>query len=324
MAASVSPSSIPSSNFATRSLSAIAGLAPAWIGIIFLFAVAWYYRPALLSPLLLLAIIKQSATLGVVAIGQSLTMRSRSIDLSVSGVVVVVIWIVTSGYIPLPVPALIGVALLAGMVVGMVNGLMITRLRASAVIITLAMAIVLTGAVVAMSQYRQPGQVPELLRFFGSGRVATFPVAAIVWFSFLIPLALVLRLTVFGRVLDAIGSNPVAAEVSGLPYHRVVLIVHILSGFTAALAGLLLAGFVSVGNLNLGQDLVLNSLAAVILGGVNFGSGKGRLLGPAAGAFMLTYLYSFLTSFGLDAAGQAMVQGVIIALAALIYTIRNR
>jgi ribose transport system permease protein len=311
-------------HLAGRMFRALLDLPPSWYGLCILFAIAWAFRPALLSPLLLLAILKQAATLGVASIGQSLVMRSRSIDLSISGVVVIVIWIVTSGAIPLPVPALIGLGILAGVLVGLINGLVITRLRASAVIVTLAMSIVLTGAVVAVSQYRQPGDVPELLRTFGSGRIAFFPIAALIWFAILTPFAIGLRVTVFGRYLDAAGSNPTAAVISGIPHLRVMLLTHVFSGLTAALAALLLVGFVSVGNMNLGQDLVLNSLAAVILGGVNFGSGKGRMLGPAAGAFMLTFLFSLLISFGLGAAGQSMVEGIIIALAALVFTFRKR
>ena len=309
---------------AARIARAVRQMPASFLGLILLVVVAWIFRPALLSPLLLLAILKQAACLGVATIGQSLVMRARSIDLSIGGTVVVAIWIVTSGVLPLPVPALLLLAVAAGALVGGVNGIIVTRFRASAVIVTLAMSIALVGAVVAVSQYRQPGEVPGLLRFFGSGRVASFPVAAIVWIAVLVPAAVFLRTTVFGRYLDAMGNNPGAAAISGIPQLRIVFLSHLASGVTAAVAGLLLVGTVSVGNTNLGQDLVLNSLAAVTLGGVNFGAGKGGMAGPAAGALMLTFLFSLLVSFGLDAAGKYMVQGAIIAVAAILFTFRER
>lgn len=315
---------IQTESLAGRAWRTVAGLPPSYFGLAMLFLAAWAVRPALLSPLLLLALLKQASALGVAALGQSLVMRARSIDLSIGGVVVIVVWIVTSGRIGLPVEGLVALAILAGALVGAINGLFITRLRVSAVIVTLAMSIVLTGIVVAASQYRQPGEVPELVQYFGSGRIGRFPVAALVWIGVLIPAIVILRYTVFGRFLDAIGDNPAAARLSGIPYLRMVFITHVASGVTAALAGLLLVGFVSVGTMNIGGDIVLNSLAAVTLGGVNFGSGKGRVMGPATGAFMLTFLLSFLISFGLDAAGKYVVQGVIIAAAALIYALRNR
>jgi ribose transport system permease protein len=74
----------------------------------------------------------------------------------------------------------------------------------------------------------------------------------------------------------------------------------------------------------IGQDLVLNSLAAVILGGVTFGGGKGRIVGPAVGAFMLTFLFNFLTTFGFDESGKLIMQGLIIAVAALIEGMKKR
>jgi len=310
--------------FVAKLRSAARQIPASWIGLGLLLIAAWLFRPALLSPLLLLAILKQAACLGVATIGQSLTVRARSIDLSIGGVVVAVIWVVTSGVIPLPVPYLLVLAIVTGGLIGAVNGILVTAFRASAVIVTLAMSIALIGAVVAMSQYRQPGEVPSLLRYFGSGRAAIIPVAVLVWLAILIPVAIFLRVSVFGRYLDALGNNPSAAVTSGIPQLRIVFLCHVASGLTAAIAGLLLVGTVSVGNTNLGQDLVLNSLAAVTLGGVNFGSGKGRMLGPAVGALMLTFMFSLLVSFGLDAAGKFMVQGAIIALAALLFTLRER
>jgi ribose transport system permease protein len=296
---------------------------PSWIGLAVLVVASWIFRPAILSPLLLLAILRQAASLGVASIGQSLVMRCRSIDLSIGGVVVAVVYVMTSAILPVPDWALVVLSLLLGALVGGFNALLVTQLRVSAVIVTLATSIVLTGAVVAVTQYRQPGEVPDLVRLMGSGRVGWMPVAVLIWLAILMPIAVALRTTVFGRYLDAVGANPVAAEISGLPHVTVVFLCHVASGLTSALAGLLLLGFVSVGSTDLGQDLALNSIAAVILGGVGFGSGQGRMMGPAVGAFMLTFLYSFLTSFGLAGAGEAMVQGGIIALAALIYALRN-
>ena len=83
--------------------------------------------------------------------------------------------------------------------------------------------------------------------------------------------------------------------------------------------GFILVGFVGKGSVTLGQDLALNSLAAAILGGVNFGNGKGGMAGPAVAAFMLTFLFNFLTSLGLGEPGRLMLQGAIIAGAALVF-----
>ncbi len=123
------------------------------------------------------------------------------------------------------------------------------------------------------------------------------PLAVVVWLLALIPTAIFLRRSVFGRYLDVIGANPRAAWASGVPYVRVVYAAHILSSLFAVLSAFLLVGFVGFGSLSIGSDLALNSLAAVILGGVTFGSGRGGVLGPAVASFMLMFIFNLLTSF---------------------------
>ncbi|WP_223153931.1 ABC transporter permease [Bradyrhizobium japonicum] len=286
--------------------------------------IALFLQPALLSSALLLAIARQAVPLGLIALGQSIVMRCRSIDLSAGGVVVATSYILTSGYLPVSDTALIGVCLVFGVAVGAVNGLLVARLGASAVIVTLAIGGLTTGALIAASQYRAPGEAPELIRYLGIGRIDGMPVAILVWIGALLPCAAFLRFTVFGINLDSIGSNPTAATISGLPLRRVVFLAHIISAVMAVLAGIVLVGFVGVGSTNIGGELVLNSLAAVILGGVNFGSGGGKVLGPAVGAFMLTFLSNILTSFGFDVPAKLIIQGAVVAIAVLMHSTKTR
>lgn len=295
----------------------------AYIGTVLLLLFAYFTRPMLLSPLLLLLIIRQAAPLGIAVIGQSVCMRVLSLDLSIGGVVVAVSYILTSGLLPLSEPWLILICLLFGLAIGLTNAIFITRFRASSVIVTLAMAMVLSGVVISLSQYRAPSDAPELLRFIGQKRIGIFPVALLVWLALLVPAAIFLRVSVFGRYVDAIGANPKAAWASGIPYVRVVTIVHIMSSLFAVFSAFLLIGFVGVGSMDIGQDLALNSLAAVILGGVSFGTGKGGVLGPCVAAFMLTFSFNLLTSLGLGEPGKLMMQGAIIAVAAIIYASRR-
>jgi ribose transport system permease protein len=304
--------------------AAVLSVPPAYIGILALLAVSAFLRPALLSPTLLLLILRQAAPLGLATVGQSLTMRGLSLDLSSGGVVVATSYILTSGYARIGELPLLALCLVFGLAIGALNGVLVVRLRASAVIVTLAVSMILTGVVIALSQYRAPGDAPDLLIAIGSSRIGIVPVAPVVWIVVLIPAAFLLRWTVFGRYLDAVGANPRAAALSGIPLTTIVFIAHVASSLTAVLAGFLLVGFVGVGSLTTGQDLPLNSLAATILGGVNFGNGRGGMLGPAVAAFMLTFLLNFLTSFGLGEPGKLMLQGAIIAVAALVYSMRQR
>jgi ribose transport system permease protein len=299
----------------------ILDLSPAYWGTAFLLLAAWIFRPMLLSEAFFLVILRQAAPLGMLVLGQSIVIRCRSIDLSIGGILLATNYIASSACLrSWPDYGIIMACIMFGLMVGAVNGLLITRFRGSAVIITLAMSIVFVGVVVALARFTPPGDVPSLIRNFGSGRMGGIPIAPMIWIGFVIPIAFVLRWTVFGRYVDAVGANPHASAISGIPYLKVIFTTHVLSGFTAAIGGLLLAGFVGKGTTDtgIGQDLVLNSLAAVILGGVNFGGGRGRILGPAVGAFMLTFLFNFLTSFGFEESGKLMMQGLIIAVAALV------
>lgn len=299
-------------------------LPPAYLGTVVLLLLAAALRPQLLSMFLLPLIVRQAAPLGLAVIGQSLVMRARSIDLSSGGVIVGVSYILTSGYFPVSDAAAMGLCVGLGLAVGALNGVLIVKARASSMIVTLAMAMILLGVVIALSQFRAPGDAPAFLGELSRRRVLGVPVPVLVWLAVLVPVALLLRGTVFGRYLDAVGANPQAAALSGIPHLRVIFVGHVVSALGSVLCGFILVGFVGKGSITLGQDLALNSLAAAILGGVNFGNGRGGMAGPAVAAFMLTFLFNFLTGLGSGEPGRLMLQGAIIAAAALAYSLNGR
>lgn len=325
MKALAPPARLPRRPLLSRGwLAALLALPPAYLGTVVLLMLAAFLRPQLLSLTLLPLILRQAAPLGLAAIGQSLVMRARSIDLSSGGVIVGVSYILTSGLWPIPDWVAMLLCVLLGLVVGTLNGLLIVRLRASSMIVTLAVAMIMLGSVIALSQLRAPGDAPDFLRELARLRLVGISFPVLVWIAVLLPAAVLLKVTVFGRYLDAVGSNPNAAALSGIPFLRVIFFGHVVSALVSVLCGFLLVGFVGVGSTTLGQDLALNSLAAAILGGVNFGHGRGGMLGPAVAAFMLTFLFNFLTSLGLGEPGRLMLQGAIIAGAALVYSIGKR
>lgn len=296
----------------------------AYIGTVALLTVAYMTTPALVSPMLLLLIVRQAVPLAIAVIGQSLCVRVLSLDLSIGGVILAVSYILTSGIIRYPEPVLLIICILFGACIGALNAFFIVRIKASSVIVTLAMALILSGIVISLSQLRAPGDAPALLRYIGQARWGIVPIAPFVWLALFIPIGLFLRFSVFGRYVDAIGANPQAALLSGIPYARIVTIAHILSGVLAVFSAFVLVGFVGAGSLDIGRDLPLNSLVAVILGGVTFGSGRGGAFGPAVAAFMLTFSFNLLTSLGLGEPAKLMLQGAIIAVAAASYSAQRR
>lgn len=300
-------------------LPRILSLPAAYIGTAALLIYALAARPDVLNPFLLMLILRQAAPLGIAVLGQSICIRLLSLDLSYSGLAMAVGYVLTSGVVPLPEPVLIVICLLLGVGVGAINAFFIAYLRASSVIVTLSMVLILGGIVTAFSQLRAPGDTPEMLRAFCQMRVGMVPVPVLVWLALLVPLAVFLRVSTFGRYVNAIGANPRAALASGLPYRKVIFVAHILSSLFAVISAFMILGVVGVGSLDIAGDLALNSLAAVILGGVTFGAGRGGMLGPAVAAFMLMFCFNLLTSLELGEPGKQMVQGAIIALAAIVY-----
>jgi ribose transport system permease protein len=299
--------------------SALRNLPYFYVGAVALVLIAGLVQPNLLQPFLLLLILRQAAPLGIAVLGQSICIRLLSLDLSFGGVAMAVSYIMTSGFLALPEATLIAICLVFGVAVGAANAFFITRLRASSVIVTLAMTMILGGVVTAFSQLRAPGDAGEILRYFGQTRIGGLPIAVLVWLGLTMCLALFMRSAVFGRYVEAIGANPRAALASGIPYIKVMFVGHIMSSLFAVLSALLLLGILGVGSLSIGSDLALNSLAAVILGGVTFGSGRGGVLGPTVAAFMLLFCFNFLTSLGLGEPVKQMAQGAIIAIAAIAY-----
>jgi len=289
-----------------------------WI-LIALLVFCVFASPVLLKMPFQLVIFRQAAPLGLAVCAQVLAMRCRSIDLSIVGVFILVNFIACSPAVAALDPWLaVLIPLLAGALIGLINGFFITVVRASAVIVTLATGAILVGIVLFLNSGFPPGSVPEVIKYLGQGRVASVPIAGLIWIATLVVLTLPLHFLVFGRLLKAVGDSPNAGMLSGLPVRRVILFCHIASGLLAALGGLLLTGYIGVSSTRIGADVVMNSIAGVILGGITFGSPKGGLFGPAIAAFSLALLFNILNVFGAGESGKFIVQGLVIAGAALL------
>lgn len=280
-------------------------------------------RPGMLKPLFFFTILRQALPLMLVTIGQSLCMRVRSIDLSSPGVIVLSVYIVTSGLIPAPAWLLCLFALAVGAIIGAINAWFIGIRHSSAVLVTLATAMIAGGIVLILSGIRQPGPTPDILKFLAQWRAFGFPALPVVVVIFASIFALWLRQSVLNRVIDAIGANPTAAWVSGLPYLKTIFSVHIISGTLSALAGVILAAALGKGSVTAGADLALYSLAAVVLGGVSFGVSRGGVIGPVIAAAMMTFLFNFLTAYDVQQPVRLIIVGVTIVLSAIIISARN-
>lgn len=298
----------------------VKALPPAFWGLIAVCVFAAFTQPQFLSLPFLMILLRQAAPLGIVALGQTFVVANRSLDLSVGATVAFVNLIVShamwSGY---PPAVVIAVALSAGLVIGLVNGVLVTVLRASAVVVTLGTAAIITGIGFLYTGGAPGSSMSDVIKWLGRGRVGVVPVSGLVWLAVGILSWVILRRLALGRFVFASGDNASAATYSGIPVNRTLLVSHIVSGLFAATGGVLLSGLVGVGSLNLGADYVLSSIAAVILGGAVFGGGAGGAIGTMLGTALLVMILNLLTVFGVDQPGKLIVQGLVIAVAAIIY-----
>lgn len=306
-------------------LAGALGLPPSYYLLAGVLVVTAATTPHLLNYQALMIFLRQAAPLGIAVLGQLLVMRARSIDLSIGGVFIIINYLITSGLLAGYSPAMLSVVpLVLGLVVGLINGTLVAVVRASAVIVTLGVTTVLTGVVLYLSSGRPPGGVPAPLKALSAFRPWTVPLPVLVWVALSVLVAVGLRYLVFGRFLAAAGDNPRAAVITGLPLPRIVITTHVLAGLFAAFGGVLYTAALGVGSVKFGPEIIMNSIAATILGGGTFGSGRGGVAGPFVAVVALAFMFALLTVYGIQEPGKLMIQGLVIAIAAVVYGIRSR
>jgi ribose transport system permease protein len=288
--------------------------------------------PSSIEPGHLLDFTRQAAALGIVAIGQTIVMIAGGLDLSV-GAVVILVDVTAAQMInsdPSKIIPVIIFCLFLGALVGAINGFVVTRMRVAPFIATLGMSSLALGAALVASGGAPRGNIPDQMRFWATGFFGPVPAAAVVWFLFILLMVFIVRRTIWGRYLFAVGANPVSSFASGVRVQMVTLLAYVASGVSAAIAGLVLAAYIGVGTLKLGDDYMLNSIAAAVLGGTPFEGGRGSIAGTVGGALFLYVLFSLLTVTQLPIVGQLpyggrlIAQGLIFIVAVALYARKRR
>ncbi len=301
----------------------LAGQWAAPIADVAILAAAAILAPAFYSPTNLKTIAIQIAVLGIVAVGQTLVLLVRSIDLSVSAVLAlgaVIVVQTTSGSSSF-VTLIEALAIAAA--VGLANGLLVSKRQVPPFIATYGMLVFVQGARLAYSKGQASGTVPEFLRTIGFGQLGPLPIALLLWVLLNLVVMFVLRYTRFGRWIYAVGGNPAAARYSGIRTDAVVIGAHVICSVLALVGGLVLSGYIGYIDLNLGTDYNVNSIAASIVGGTTFTGGRGNLWGTAAGVALLVLLLNLVVVLGLPIHWQYALQGLVLVLATALQGFRQ-
>ena len=280
-------------------------------------------RPGIVNPDWVAVIIRASIPLAILAGCQTLAMLTGGIDLSVGAVASMSGFLVATMVNGPGVPAGIAVALAAAAFAGLITGIGVGVFRVHPLIMTLAMSLVVLGlANIWQIQMVQTGAgVPDALRWIGSDSFVWILPNSLFVFVPLAALTLVgLRRTGYGRLLFAVGDNPVAARLAGARSWQVLIVLYVISALMAAIAGLLYSGLINVASVTLVDSAVLPSVAAAVIGGTSILGGRGGYGGTIVGALILTVVSSLLSSLGYPEAVRQVLFGSIIIVVAAAYT----
>lgn len=294
-----------------------------WILLVITIIVIGMMDPRFFSPVILGNIMTQATVLGILACAQSFAIMLGAIDLSLLGVMS---FSATTGLILIkmgcPVPLAIIIIILVGGAIGLINGALVAKLKAVALIETLAVKLTLLGAFLAITSGRAITDLPASYKWFGQGNIGGVPVLPLMLVLVFIFVYILWNWTPFGRSLYAVGGNPEAARVSGIKVDRIVIMAFGFSGLLAGLAGFLLSAYTGAVTSTFGISYDMNNIAASVIGGVACTGGQGTVQGVLGGVLLLTVIQVGLQILGVSSYYVQMINGLIIFVAVLLDAIR--
>lgn len=300
-----------------RSLSGPASGVLILLGFYIVLVIAFsFLSPFFLTPRNMLNITSNAAFIGLMAAAGTPLIIAGGLDLSVAAVAglagVLIALLSAAGW---PIWLAVAAALATGGMVGLVNGLLASSLKLNPLIVTLAtMSIVGGAALILTGGLTKPVSDPSF-NWLGQGRLWGIPVPALLMLLAYVLLALLLRITHFGRYVYAVGGNPEAARLIGLPVRRVQLLLYVISGLSGAVAGTMLAAMLGAAAPNAASPHLLTVIAAIILGGTSLAGGRGSVWGTLIAVMILGTLNNGLTLLNVTSFWQDVTRGVVLLLA---------
>jgi ribose transport system permease protein len=286
----------------------------AYAGMVLLLLATAFFSPGFLSASNIRSTIVLAAFLGIAALGQTFVIIGGGIDLSVPWVLnsAAILMTLLAGGQDLQLVWVIPVVLAGGMAVGLVNGIGVAGFGVPPIVMTLATNVILQGLILVYTGGSPTPSAPDFIKFLSVGRLGPIPVVSLIWLVLIVAASLALSKAAFGRHLYAVGSGVTVARFSGVPTSRTTIATYMISGLTAALAGILLAGFSGQAYLGMGDAYLFTSIAAVAIGGASILGGNGHYLGTVAGAMVLTILTGLLPALNLSSGALLVVYGAVI------------
>lgn len=286
------PPSAPRSRVTVRTLNDIAGRESGAILVLLVtFGALTLASDDFLTGNNLANLARQVAIYGIIAIGQLLVILTGGIDLSVGSILglsgAVTAQMLVAG---VPVVPAVLIGLVIGAALGLVNGLLVTRFKLPPFIATLGMLGIARGIVLVVTDANTIQGLPEGFQTIANGSILGIPNLLIIFVAITIVISFVLQRTVFGRYVYAVGSNPEAARLAGVPVALVTAAVYLIAGVLAGVGGVLLTSRLGAGVPTAGTGFELQAIAACVIGGASLTGARGSALGAACGALLIGVL----------------------------------
>jgi ribose transport system permease protein len=304
---------------------------PVYVLVVALLLAIFIMNPAFGEPTGYMNFLRRVAALAILSAGALYVIVSGGFDLSVGSIMTLTV--IGSSMLASNDPNstfwIIPLMLAIGAVVGLVNGLVVSFLKVPSLIATLGMMITLNGAAFMWSGGAPRGYLPDTFRFFGRYNITDVPVIS------LLPIAVIcllvfgailwwgLHRTNFGRLLHAVGDNPLAARLAGVPVPRVRIWAFVVSALTAVVAGVILGGRAGV-SVDIGSGFELQAITAAVIGGAQLLGGRGSVPATIAGALALEAIFTLLNLLGLAQPVRLVVQGSILIGAVALATYQRK
>lgn len=261
------------------------------------------------------ALISQNAALGIVAVGMTFVIIAGGFDLSVGATYAASGTFAAMATNAISYPAGVAVALATGLVAGLANGLIVTKLRVNPFVATLGTSTLFLGIVLIVSNKSPIVVEGASFRFLGQGSLGPIPIPILLLTIIAVVAWICLRLSVYGRRVQAVGGNSEASRLSGVRADLVQGSTYVVAGLCAAIAGLLGASQLGVGQGSAGALIALNAIAVVVIGGTSLMGGEGSIMRTLVGLLILATINNIFFSLAVPSEWQGITQGIIIVAA---------
>lgn len=265
-------------------------------------------------------ILRQSTINGIIAVGMTLIILTRGIDLSV-GSVLALSAVITADLLQkgIPVYLAVPIGLLIGAGIGLISGWLVTKMSVPPFIATLGVMTFGRGLALTYTQGKPITGLPDAFRFIGVGYLRSIPMPVVIAFITFVIGYIALKRMKFGEYIYAIGNNEIAARLSGIPVKKYVTSTYIITGALSALAGQILIARLNSAQPVAGIGFEFDAIAAVVVGGTSFEGGEGSILGTLLGVLIIAVINNGLNLLDVPSFYQSVVKGLVIASALLIH-----